>query len=118
MKEASATLGVNYKGNETESDETCVMRLCRDAVEQNRLAKEKTGWARQVAYQRKNELLSLLLLMDHVEINSVEFPGGCPIIGLTLPAIGHRLHAGVNQLTPDARDVAFRRIERFWESAS
>ena len=93
-----------------------VTELCREAVEQSRWAKERTGWAKRVAYERKGALLSLLLLMDHAEVDSVEFRAGRPMIGLTLPT-GDRLHAITTQLTPDAREVAFRRIETFWKSA-
>ena len=101
----------------TESTQDLVNDLCRDAVEQNRRAKQTSGWARRAAYDRKCELLSLLLLMDHAEINSVEFWAGCPTVGLTLPS-GDKLHAVITRLTPDAREVAFRRIEKFWKLAS
>src|SRR3989442_12878104 len=92
-----------------------VIELCREAIEMSRLAKEVTGPARRGVYRRKEEILSGLLLMDHVEIDSVEFRAGCLMIGLTLPT-ADRLHALTTHLTLDAREVAFRRIKNLLET--
>lgn len=93
-----------------------VKALCDEAVEQSRLAKVSNGRAKREAYARKGRALSLLLLMDRAEVDSVEFRGGRPVIGLTLVST-IPLHALPTQLTADACEIVLRQINSFFKSA-
>mgnify|MGYP001286476281 CR=1 FL=1 len=87
---------------------TRIENLRCEAIEQNRRAKLTHGYARKVAYQKKAEALSTLVLMGHAEVNSVEIWGGRPVVGFTLA--DHKLHAVVCELSADAREIALRQI--------
>ena len=95
------------------TDSNLVTKLCNEAVEQNRLAKVSRGRDRRLAYQRKGQALSTLLLLGHAVVDSLLFRGCQPLVGLTLPT-GDQLHVMPVQLTPDACEIVFRQIKNAW----
>lgn len=90
--------------------------LCEEAVEQGKIAHHSYGKQKREAQRRKGSACSLLILLGSVEIDSVQLTPSL-VIGLTFPYCG-RVHIPPQQLTPDAQEVAFRRIAALLERAA
>src|SRR5437016_5132792 len=94
------------------SGDARVKVLCAEAVEQGRQAKLLHGRDRRTAYQKKGTALSLLVLLGHAEVDSIELKGGQPIVGLTV-AGNVQLHVLPSQLTSDAREVVLKQLTTY-----
>ncbi len=89
--------------------------LVRQAVESNKEAKMAVGRARRMAYQKKAAALSMLLLLNHAEVDSVTFCAGQVTLGLTLAGGVSKQHSRPEHLSDDAREVALRQVDRLLE---
>ena len=105
----------NRTQSTTTQTESSVERLRDEAVEQNRRAKTAGRYReRKIAYQKKADAVSTLILLGHVEVDSIDFKGGRPVVGLTLTG-NVRLHAIPTDLTPSAREIVFRQVVACWK---
>lgn len=99
----------NFRLETEASAESRLDTLRAEAVEQNRRAKLGRGYERKLAYRKKANALSLLVLLGHAEVDSIEFKGGQPVVGLTVTG-NVRLHALPNELSQAAREIVFRQV--------
>jgi len=104
---------------ETKTEVKSAVETLRDeAVEQNRRAKTADHYRdRKVAYQKKADAISTLVILGHAEVDSIEFKGGRPVVGLTL-AGNVRLHAIPTELSVPARELVFRQVIARWNGCA